>query len=198
MRAPDPPRLLLLRHAESTWNASGRWQGWADPPLSPAGAEAAARLAGSLAPLGFTVVWSSPLSRARRTAEILASALGLPPPRLDERLKERDVGAWAGLTDAEIAARWSGEPARWRARQDTAPPGGGEDARTVAGRALECVTRLARSPDRVLVVCHGGVIRTLDHATGGSGVLPANLAGLWFAATGEGLRSTGVFAPAGS
>ncbi|MBA2326593.1 MAG: histidine phosphatase family protein, partial [Actinobacteria bacterium] len=71
-------RLFLVRHGESTWNADGRWQGQADPPLSALGEEQACDAAARLAAGGFSRVVASDLQRARRTAEILAEALGLP------------------------------------------------------------------------------------------------------------------------
>src|SRR5687768_13103713 len=92
-------RLLLVRHGESTWNAQSRWQGQADPPLSPLGErqaeEAAERLAQTAS---ITEIWTSDLVRARRTAELIATQLGVPDVREEPRLRERDVGSWSGLT----------------------------------------------------------------------------------------------------
>src|SRR5688572_19392365 len=94
---PEPPRrLLLLRHGQSTWNADGRWQGQADPPLSPLGEEQARDAARRLAPGQFSRVLASDLRRARQTAEILADALRLPV-EVDPDLREIDVGDWQGL-----------------------------------------------------------------------------------------------------
>src|SRR5919109_2812903 len=102
-------RLLLVRHGESTWNAQSRWQGQADPPLSPFGErqaeDATVRLAESAS---ITAVWTSDLVRARRTGELIAKRLGLDAVHDEPRLRERDVGAWSGLTRDEIEARWPG------------------------------------------------------------------------------------------
>src|SRR5437588_9392153 len=101
-----PVRALVVRHGQSTWNALGRWQGHADPPLSPLGEEQAAAAADRL--VGVVVeVCASDLARARRTAEIVAGRLGVSL-RLEPRLRERQAGPWTGLTHEEIAAGWPG------------------------------------------------------------------------------------------
>ena len=102
MSGPDdrtPARLLLLRHGESTWNAAGRWQGHADPPLSTTGTAQARAAAAALVEIG--AVWCSDLVRARQTAELCAPAgrRGATPSRCS---RERDVGAWTGLTREAI------------------------------------------------------------------------------------------------
>ena len=190
--------FLLLRHGESTWNEARRWQGRCDPSLTERGERAARLCAADLLPYGFGLVCSSELSRARRTAEILAAALRLDPPLIDERLVERDVGAWAGLTDLEIEARWPGQPAAWRGNDDEPTPGGGEGSGAVAARVSGCLLDLvaAHEGQRLLVVTHGGVIRALDRACGGSGVPIPNLGGRWFEYVGAGLRSGETLEPA--
>ncbi|MGH9121899.1 MAG: histidine phosphatase family protein [Acidimicrobiales bacterium] len=121
--------MLVLRHAQSTWNADGRWQGWADPPLSDEGVRQA-HVGGSQLLEALSGAWdaqrfSSDLLRARRTAEILGQSAGLTSPlQIDDRLRERDVGAWSGSTRAEIESIWPAELARWDAGELTAPPGG--------------------------------------------------------------------------
>ncbi|HEX3667922.1 MAG TPA: phosphoglycerate mutase family protein, partial [Acidimicrobiia bacterium] len=86
-------RLLLVRHGESTWNAVSRWQGQADPPLSPFGErqaeDAGARLAETAT---ITAVWASNLVRARRTGDLIAERLGIAQVREEPLLRERDVG----------------------------------------------------------------------------------------------------------
>src|SRR5215510_15555658 len=96
-------RLLLVRHGESTWNAQSRWQGQADPPLSPFGERQAEDATARLAEIAtITSVWVSDLRRARRTGELIARHLDLDGVREEPRLRERDVGAWSGLTRDEI------------------------------------------------------------------------------------------------
>lgn len=189
-------RLLLLRHAESTWNVSGLWQGQADPPLSESGARSASALVASLESYDFRLVCCSDLARARQTAEIVARGLGLKPPLVDARLRERDIGRWAGLTDAEIERGWPGKLAEWRIEDDCMPAGGGEDSDAVLSRATACLDEMLTAADgnRLLAVSHAGTIRVIDSAWGGTGGQIPNLGGRWFQAHGGILSSGGVFA----
>lgn len=161
-------RALLLRHAESIWNATGRWQGWADPPLSDAGRQAALDAAARLAAYQPQAVASSDLERARRTAALLAGALlaGGPEPVTDADLREYDAGDWTGLTRTEIAARWPGWLEAWDAgRIDHTS--GGEDLDAFAARVQRGVRRAAAGPGTALIVTHSGVIRRLVRDLGG-------------------------------
>jgi len=99
--------LFLIRHARSTWNAEGRMQGQADPPLDDVGREQARALAERLRGEPFRAIYSSPQARARQTAEIAFARHNPPVPiTFDDRLKERDLGEWTGLTIAEVEARY--------------------------------------------------------------------------------------------
>jgi broad specificity phosphatase PhoE len=183
-------RLLLLRHAESEWNALGRWQGWADPPLSEDGNRQAGDAGRLLKPLGFTAVASSDLERARRTAELAAADMGLTEPvRIDAGLREYDVGDWSGLTRPEIEARWPSALEEWRHGRLAAPPGG-ENRTSFVARIVAAVTRVGAAPTtgRVLVITHGGVISSLARSLGAGETRVAHLAGRWFDTQGEGLR----------
>jgi probable phosphoglycerate mutase len=183
MSAPSPDgvtRVLLVRHGESTWNAAKIWQGQADPPLSALGEQQAADAAHHVD--GVDAIWSSDLVRARRTAEIVADSRGLRVV-LDGRFRERDAGAWQGLTRTEIEARFPGYLASGRR-----PPGYEGDAalteRSVA--ALDAIG--ADHPGQsVLVVTHGGVVRTLERHLGAAdeGLLP-NLGGRFFVSSADG------------
>jgi probable phosphoglycerate mutase len=159
----------LIRHAESAWNALGRWQGHADPGLSTRGRAQAAALARALSREGIEAVAASDLRRARETADALARAAGLAP-ELDARLRERDLGTWSGLTSPEIAGRWPADFARVRARDPDFRPGGGESLREVAARARTFLRDLAARPGPVrwAIVTHGGWIRAL-HSVGALG-----------------------------
>lgn len=174
-------RLLLLRHGQSEWNAQGRWQGQADPPLTPHG-EDQARLAGRwLVGHGFTGVVTSPLQRAKRTAELIAEVLELPPPDVEPGLSERDVGDWSGLTVAEIEQRWPGELDRWRSGKLSERPPNGEFEADFRRRVMEVVHRLVDRPEdeTLLVVAHGGVIHAVgdELESGWRGI--RNLHGAW-------------------
>jgi probable phosphoglycerate mutase len=161
----------MVRHAQSTWNALGRWQGSADPPLSDAGCaqitEAARRLDGE----SFGLVVTSDLIRARDTAAGLVGALRLDVQYLIEPgLREFDAGEWSGLTREEIEQRWPGDIDRYARGDLDAPPGGEprlvfEDRVAGAGRRTGAAAAAA-GVDRLLVVTHGGVIRALARAAG--------------------------------
>jgi broad specificity phosphatase PhoE len=182
MPAPAEPdgrrprtRLLLVRHAQSEWNADGRWQGWADPPLSGLGRRQSTTAADALGRPDAIV--ASDLERARETAAIIAAALGSRAFEVEPALRERDLGDFTGLTRAEIEARWPGMVGSF---VRSAPPGG-ETAEQVLQRALPALLALAgRYPgQQVLVVSHGGVIRNVEHHLGGEAHPIPNLGGVW-------------------
>ncbi|HEX6394435.1 MAG TPA: histidine phosphatase family protein [Acidimicrobiales bacterium] len=170
-----PGLLLLLRHAQSEWNALGRWQGQADPPLSDEGRRqsvaAAARIEQQPWYSAFDLVASSDLARARETADLIAQSLGLEGSALvDEGLREYDAGEWSGLTLTEIEARWPGEVERFTDGLVPSPPGG-EDRRSFDTRIADTVRGLSAFADRagaesLLVVTHGGVIGSVARSAG--------------------------------
>lgn len=165
-------RLLLVRHGQSEWNASGRWQGWADAPLNDVGrqqAKVASEVVGTV-----DVVVSSDLGRARETAEIIAGGIGVGPVVVDAGLRERHVGEYTGLTRAEIEERWPGNLASY------ADPPGGETREQVVERVLATVVRMAEAYEGadVLAVSHGGVIRYLERHLGEERPPLPNLAGV--------------------
>jgi len=165
--------LLLVRHGETIWNQENRWQGQADIPLGEVGVEQAWSLALRLRKEGnpIAAVYSSPLVRALRTAEIIAEVLGLqsfPAPLWCEM----NIGVWSGLTTAEVIARHAREWERLRAGEDL-PRGGGETFAQFQGRILQGAELLAEkyAGERVVVVTHGGPVRAfLLHCRG----LPVN------------------------
>lgn len=183
-------RLLLVRHGQSAWNASGRWQGWADVPLSDEGESQAAGAADRLRDRRFGVVATSDLERARRTAEIVAAALGIGDVTVDRRLREYDVGQWSGLTRSEIEQGWPGDLEAWREGRLAAAPGG-ETRKGFVARILAAVEALAgqAGPGNVLVVTHGGVVGAVQralHAPDAPRI--GNLDGRWLESTPAGLR----------
>lgn len=179
-----PRSLLLVRHGQSTWNDAGRWQGQADPPLSPLGEEQAAEAASRLADLGsgFGAVASSDLERARRTAEIISDVLGVGPVLVEPAVKEYDVGRWCGLTKAEIEEGWPGMIAQWAGGALPSTPGG-EPRVAFAERVLAGLRRLAGAGGApsgdLLVVTHSGVVRALERLLGVEHVGIGNLSGRW-------------------
>jgi broad specificity phosphatase PhoE len=144
--------LLLVRHGETDWNAERRWQGHADVPLNERGRKQAHALAEQLARQPIDAIYSSDLSRARDTAEIVGARLGAEVV-VDPDLREIDVGPIEGLTaeEAGTVEGWQGEP---------------KDVH--AARVLAAVHRIAeRHPGgRVLVVTHGGSMRRVHEHLG--------------------------------
>ena len=177
--------LLVVRHAQSTWNTRHRWAGQRDPGLSVQGRTQAAALAVRLAalrpPLGAAA--TSDLRRARQTAQILAQTLGLPPPALVPGLRERHAGQWTGLTSRQIQARFPGELDRWR-RGEVVDPPGSEPWDALTNRVVAALGELAATSigDRVVVVAHQGVLRALERHFGVTPCPAADLGGVWLQA----------------
>lgn len=171
---------LLIRHAESTWNAAGRWQGQGDPPLSDRGRLQAEALARRLPGETIDVLISSDLSRAAETAAILGRCWGLQP-QLTDAVRELAIGDWTGLTRDQIAAIAPEALRRFESRDPHARPGGGESRDELERRARRALVELAAAHPgaRVAVVTHLGVLRALsiDAATGqgGNGEPPPEL-----------------------
>ena len=168
-------RILLVRHGQSTWNADGRWQGRADPPLSDLGVRQAKVAAETVGEFGVTRIWASPLVRADQTARILAARLGLEVEN-DARLAERDAGDWTGKTRIEIEAGWPGFLDGGRR------PNGFETDDVLHERALAAMADIGLGAhEPVAVISHGGLIRVVERAldTGRLAVpLPMDCAGV--------------------
>jgi broad specificity phosphatase PhoE len=189
-------RILLVRHGESVWNAEGRWQGAADPPLSDAGRDQARALAGHVSDAGIDSLVSSDLQRATETAQIVAEALGLPGPSIDAGWRERDVGEISGHTRDEIEAKWPGLLEQWRRGELESMPGGEKD---ITARVVEALKRVATAPTGActLVVTHGGVIGALDRWIGNPYLRVGNVQGRWLAVDDDGkISMAGVFSAA--
>jgi probable phosphoglycerate mutase len=177
-------RLLLVRHAQSVWNAAGRWQGWSDAVLSEVGVAQAEQAGRVLAASGVVpdAVGCSDLSRSRCSAELVASELGYQGQLVvDPDLRERNLGDWNGLTTPEIMARWPGQMSAWaEGRLEDIP--GGEHLATFTARAGKALHRIAARhfDGEVVVVAHGGVVMVMESALGVFGVGGrTNLSGWW-------------------
>jgi 2,3-bisphosphoglycerate-dependent phosphoglycerate mutase len=161
-------RILLVRHGETDWNATGRLQGHRDTPLNAAGRQQAQQAAQRLAREPIRAVYSSDLARAYETATIIGEPLGLTVVA-SARLRERHYGAWEGLTAAEIQARYPEQFVIWRARSPDFVPPQGESRSQLLTRALDELQTIARRHVRemVVVVTHGGLCYILiDHIVG--------------------------------
>ncbi len=158
MSTPTQALVFLARHGQTAYNLEGRFQGQLPVPLDDTGRAQAAQLAERVAPHDFAALWSSPLLRARETADIVARRIGLTP-REDARLMETDAGDWTDRSFADVQAEAPELFAAFLAGDPSfAFPGGESFAQQEVrvGAALEDVER-AELP--ALVVCHGMVIR---------------------------------------
>ena len=190
-------RVLLVRHGQSEWNADGRWQGQADPPLTELGRQQAFHAARNLGVVDAIV--ASDLRRAADTAMIISEALGVGPVVLEPGLRERDAGEWSGLTRAEIERDWPGylEPlATGRAtsfgngpaadasvppRAERRRPPSWESDDVLLARAAAALSRIhdIAPGGEVIAVTHGGLIYTLEGELGSPFERLGNLVGRW-------------------
>ncbi|MEM9714358.1 MAG: histidine phosphatase family protein [Actinomycetota bacterium] len=183
-----PTRILLIRHGQSTWNAEGRWQGSADPPLSELGEEQARQAATRLGSVGdFDGVGSSNLRRAIRTSEHLANGIGAPMIGRHIGLDERHAGEWEGMTRAQIEEGYPG----WL-DADRRPPGYEQDD-SITARATATLRTLGTAhPDSTLaIVSHGGLIGTVERGAGEPWRRLANLEARWFEIDGDRITPVG-------
>ena len=152
LRQLHPTDVVVVRHGETAWSRSGQHTGSTDIPLTPAGEAAAARLEPLLAGVGFAQVLSSPLQRARRTAELAGFSGRL---RLDADLVEWNYGAYEGLTSSEIQAQAPG----WLVFSDGCPAG--ESPGQVAARVDRLLARVRAEQGPALLFAHGHLLRVL-------------------------------------
>ncbi|GAA3128166.1 bifunctional RNase H/acid phosphatase [Planomonospora alba] len=150
--------LVLLRHGQTPLSVERRFSGLGDPELTAEGlaqaAAAAERLAGE--PYGIEVIVSSPLKRARATAEAVAARTGLDVV-VEDGLREVDFGHWEGCTFTEIQRRWPDELAAWLADPSVAPPGG--ESFEAAARRVEAAR------DRIVGRHEGRTVLAVSHVT---------------------------------
>ena len=157
-------RLIIIRHAQTVWNAAGRIQGQADPELSDAGRKQCELVAGRLASTSIDALYASDLSRARQTAEAVASRHPGLPVQVDAGLREIDLGAWEGATRATLQAGWPELFNQWQQQPSWGLVPDGEGALAFHARVLDTFSRIAATSGgeaSVAVVTHIGVLRTL-------------------------------------
>ena len=153
----EPVPFWFLRHGETDWNAQGLSQGRTDIPLNAVGLAQAKRAARTLEGGGIATVVSSPLSRARATAEIVAEAIGLPVAALDDDLREVNFGEQEGRPMGDWYDDWIA---------GTYTPERAEPFPVLLARAVSAVNRALERPAPVLVVAHGALFRALRLAFG--------------------------------
>jgi broad specificity phosphatase PhoE len=158
-------RFFLIRHGETNWNRSFRYQGSSDTELSETGREQAHRLGVRLRTTIPERVVSSPLSRAYETARIIMehndSSVDIEK---NHDIREISFGIWEGLTPSEVKEIDGEKLARWRAAPFAVMPSGGEALEEVMGRASRAARYLIESggPGEVtFIIAHGGSLRAL-------------------------------------
>ena len=170
------PKLVLVRHGQSLWNLENRFTGWVDVPLTDTGRQEARAAARHLRGIEFHVAYTSVLSRAQETLQIILQELGLEelPVIRDQALNERFYGDLQGLNKEETAARFGADQVKlWRRSYDVPPPNG-EALKNTAERTLpfydRCILGDLRQGKNVLVVAHGNsnrsIVMKLDNLSG--------------------------------
>ncbi|AWM88115.1 2,3-bisphosphoglycerate-dependent phosphoglycerate mutase [Microvirga sp. 17 mud 1-3] len=161
--------LVLARHGQSDWNLKNLFTGWKDPGLTDLGVEEARAAGRRLKEMGvqFDIAFTSDLSRAQRTCQLILDEIGQPDLQTirDQALNERDYGDLSGLNKDDARAKWGEEQVHlWRRSYDVPPPGG-ESLKDTVARVLpyymrEILPRVMRG-ERVLVAAHGNSLRAL-------------------------------------
>ena len=167
--------LVLVRHGQSDWNLKNLFTGWENPGLTKRGVEEAHMAGRNLKAEGlkFDLAFTSDLSRAQKTLDIILEELGqtgLPITR-DQALNERDYGDLTGLNKDDARAKWGEEQVHvWRRSYDIAPPGG-ESLRDTLARSLPYYMKAIQphvlDGKTVIVAAHGNSLRSLVMALEG-------------------------------
>jgi probable phosphoglycerate mutase len=159
-------RIVAVRHGETALNVATRIQGQIDIGLNGAGREQARRVALALAREDIDAVYASDLQRAADTARALTERLALPL-RTDAGLRERAFGEFEGLTWDEVKQQHPEASRRWRQRDPSFGPPGGESLQVFVARAVEAMAAIAarHRGQHIVVVTHGGVLDALYRAS---------------------------------
>jgi len=170
-------KLLLVRHGQSEWNALGKWQGKADPPLTELGKQQASIAAMKLP--DFSLLACSNLQRASLTAEIFAESTGWDKTKIitEPSVQERDAGGFSGLTRTEIDKKFPGYlnnniwPEDWESDQILVKR---------LRKGLANIISKSSNAGTIVVVTHGGCIYALEGLCGEPYRRISNLGGRWF------------------
>ncbi len=157
-------RFILVRHGESEWNRIGRYQGQLDAPLSDLGLRQAEALATRLATEKLDAIYSSPLQRARRTADAIARFHPALTIQEDPALLEIHHGDWQGLFAADVRERYAGALEEWRTYPTRCQMPNGESFSNILKRTLNFRERMAREhhPHATIVLStHDVVVKIL-------------------------------------
>ena len=153
-------KVLLIRHGQTDFNRQRRLQGIMPVPLNQQGREQAAALAQHLRRQPIDAVFSSPLTRAKQTAQIIGQALK-QPVQDDARLGEIDFGKFEGLTYSGVKARYPQAHRRWHSGYMPYRVPDGESRRDVQERMAAAFSDITALPGlaAVAVVTHGSALK---------------------------------------
>lgn len=168
MNRSKPTRVILVRHGQTEWNDGARFQGHLDSPLTAAGEAQATAIGRRLASEKIVALYSSDLGRARQTAGLISPSVKLTP-QLDERLRERALGIFQGLTRDEVALRFPEEMRRYYSRDPHHIVPGGQSVMQHFQFGSSCLEEIAlrHRGENVVVVTHGGLVQGMfRHVTG--------------------------------
>ena len=153
-------RFILIRHGETDWNREARMQGHIDIALNPLGQAQAAQVASALQAERLDAVYSSDLCRAQDTAAQICALQKHLVLQASSQLRERHYGIFQGRTLQEVAAEDPQAAERWRKRDASFAPAGGETLPAFASRIHTWLAQAASAHrgQQVCVVTHGGVL----------------------------------------
>ncbi len=155
-------RIFLVRHGETVWNRAATYAGSTDLDLNETGIRQAALVADRLSEQKIGAVYSSGLTRARQTAEVIAERFGLTVTQVPE-LNELDYGEWEGIPEADVPVRYQELFEAWRANPSEVPTPAGESLAELRDRAYPAFMRIAdenRHQD-IVIVAHKSTNRVL-------------------------------------
>jgi broad specificity phosphatase PhoE len=157
-----PLRLFAVRHGATEWSQARRFAGARDIPLTAYGRLQSEAVAHALAATAATAVYTSPLERARSSAEVIAKPHRLEPIA-EPALREMAFGAWEGLTREELVSRFPDEAARWASAPHEVTPPGGEPLAAVDARVRGALAQLIarHAGETIIVVSHAIVTRLI-------------------------------------
>ena len=155
-------KVIFIRHGQTEWNVTGRYQGQSDVKLTEEGKKQAEKLADNFPVAKVDAVYASDLCRAMVTAETIANKFGLKV-QAESAFRELSFGDWEGLTYQQIVDKWEDAMANFLQHPDVLEIPGGESFPAVQQRAMKRLNELIEKHDgqTIVVVAHGAVLRTM-------------------------------------
>ena len=155
-------KVIFIRHGQTEWNVTGRYQGQSDVKLTEEGKKQAEKLADNFPVAKVDAIYASDLCRAMVTAETIAKKFGLKV-QAEPAFRELSFGDWEGLTYQQIVDKWEDAMANFLQHPDILEIPGGESFPAVQQRAMKRLNELIEKHDgqTIVVVAHGAVLRTM-------------------------------------